>query len=160
MLEGFFSRKLFKEIFLNPYIFRKQVKQGGLAQMVERSLCKQRVPGWMPGTSINLHEDNYDSNFKASTIATKITVNLISQSILCNGFLFYCKRCFPICKISDSTVQSTHVWKYLQEIAIQIYDLCNQFNIKLVPAWIPRELNEIADFMSKYNNTDSWGIDF
>ena len=29
-----------------------------------------------------------------------------------------------------------------------------------MPAWIPRELNEIADFMSKYNDTDSWGIDF
>ena len=29
-----------------------------------------------------------------------------------------------------------------------------------MPAWIPRELNEIADYMSKYNDTDSWGIDF
>lgn len=49
---------------------------------------------------------------------------------------------------------------YLQEITIQIYDLCIQFNIKIVLSWIPRELNGIADYMSIYNDTDSWGIDF
>ena len=64
--------------------------QGVLAQMVERSLCMREVSGSMPGSSIYLYEDNYDSNFKASTITTKITVNLNSQSTLCNGFLFYC----------------------------------------------------------------------
>ena len=62
--------------------------------MVERSLCMREVPGWMPGSSIYLYEENYDSNFKASTITTKITVNLHSQSTLCNGFLFYCNVLF------------------------------------------------------------------
>ena len=62
--------------------------------MVERSLCMREVPGSMPGSSIYLYEENYDSIFKASTITTKITVNLNSQSTLCNGFLFYCNVLF------------------------------------------------------------------
>lgn len=49
---------------------------------------------------------------------------------------------------------------HLQKIAIEIYDLCMQFNIKLTPAWIPREFNLIADNLSKILDTDSWGIDF
>ena len=57
--------------------------------MVERSLCMKEVPGLMPGSSIYLYEQNYDSNFKASTINMKITVNLNSHSTLCNGSLFY-----------------------------------------------------------------------
>lgn len=35
-----------------------------------------------------------------------------------------------------------------------------QFNIKLTPAWIPREFNLIADNLSKFLDTDSRGIDF
>ena len=62
--------------------------------MVECSLCMREVPGSMPGSSIYLHEENNDSNFEASTITTKITVNLNSQSTLCNGFLFYCNVLF------------------------------------------------------------------
>ena len=62
--------------------------------MVERSLCMREVPGPMPGSSIYLYEENYDSIFKASTITTKITVNLNSQSTLFNGFLYYCNVLF------------------------------------------------------------------
>ena len=94
MLEGFFSRKLFKEIFLNPYIFRKQVKQGGLAQMVERSLCMREVPGLMPGppytytnkitTQIQSFEQNDENNLQF-----RLSVYFMQRlSILLQCFIF------------------------------------------------------------------------
>ena len=34
-----------------------------------------------------------------------------------------------------------------------------QFNIKLIPQWIPREQNELADYYSRIKDTDNWSID-
>ena len=34
---------------------------------------------------------------------------------------------------------------YLQNIAIDVFSFCSKFNIKLIPQWIPREQNELAD---------------
>ena len=49
---------------------------------------------------------------------------------------------------------------HLQLIAIDIFDICIVYNIKLIPSWIPREWNEEADYYSKLNDTDNWGVDF
>ena len=49
---------------------------------------------------------------------------------------------------------------WLQEIALDIFHICIKFNIKLIPSWIPRENNTIADELSKSKDTDNWGIDF
>lgn len=48
---------------------------------------------------------------------------------------------------------------YLHALAIDIYNICIINNIVLLPAWIPREFNEIADQISKEVDTDNWGID-
>jgi hypothetical protein len=37
----------------------------------------------------------------------------------------------------------------LQMYARLIFDLCNDNNIILQPVWIPRDLNRMADFLSK-----------
>ena len=34
-----------------------------------------------------------------------------------------------------------------------------KFNIKLIPKWISREQNELADYYSKTKDTDNWSID-
>ena len=48
---------------------------------------------------------------------------------------------------------------HLQAIAIDIYNVCVINNIILLPAWVPREFNKIADRISKEVDTDNWGID-
>ena len=48
---------------------------------------------------------------------------------------------------------------HLHALAIDIYNICIINNIVLLPAWIPREFNEIADQISKEVDTDNWGID-
>ena len=48
--------------------------QGGLAQMVERSLSMGEVPGSMPRSSMNPKQLNYERNFKASTVTTTNTL--------------------------------------------------------------------------------------
>ena len=38
---------------------------------------------------------------------------------------------------------------YLQNIAIDDFSFCSKFNIKLIPQWIPREQNELADYYNR-----------
>ena len=48
---------------------------------------------------------------------------------------------------------------HLQNLAIEIFNVCLLHNIEIYPTWIPRELNEIADIISKSKDTDNWSID-
>ena len=45
---------------------------------------------------------------------------------------------------------------YLHAYAVDIFEFCNSNCIDLKVVWIPRELNELADFYSKSSDTDSW----
>ena len=49
---------------------------------------------------------------------------------------------------------------HLTDIALDVFALCLKRNIELRPVWIPREENQVADEISKYKDTDSWGIDW
>lgn len=48
--------------------------------------------------------------------------------------------------------------KDLQEIALSIYSICAQLNIKLETTWVPRELNAEADESSRLIDWDDWAI--
>ena len=47
----------------------------------------------------------------------------------------------------------------LQTIAVENFKLCLRYDIQLISKWIPRGENELADSISKYCDTDGWGID-
>ena len=44
----------------------------------------------------------------------------------------------------------------LQEIALRIFTLSVNSHIHLQPEWIPRELNEQADYLSRIIDLDDW----
>ena len=46
----------------------------------------------------------------------------------------------------------------LQEYALKIYNICLQKNIRLEMEWIPRSLNEKADYISNIVDYDDWGV--
>ena len=48
---------------------------------------------------------------------------------------------------------------HLQSLALEIHKLCLQSDIQIVSKWIPREQNTLADEISKYYDTDDWGVD-
>ena len=48
---------------------------------------------------------------------------------------------------------------HLQDIAVDIFDICVRNDIRLHPKWIPREQNIIADRISKMKDADDWSID-
>ena len=45
---------------------------------------------------------------------------------------------------------------WLQEVALKVFSLAVQNNISLEPEWIPRELNERADMLSRIIDCDDW----
>ena len=47
----------------------------------------------------------------------------------------------------------------LQQLALNIFELCLNNNISIHPVWVPREGNKFADYLSKYTDTDNWSID-
>ena len=46
----------------------------------------------------------------------------------------------------------------LQDIALNIFDLCIQNSISLEVEWIPRDLNTTADFFSKLFDFNDWSV--
>ena len=45
---------------------------------------------------------------------------------------------------------------HLQKLALDIFSLCLNNNISIYLEWIPRNLNEIADAISKFIDYDDW----
>ena len=46
----------------------------------------------------------------------------------------------------------------LQSVALKVNGFCDKREITLNPEWLPRNLNERADFLSKLSPVDDWGI--
>ena len=46
----------------------------------------------------------------------------------------------------------------LQDLAVQIFNMCIEFKICLDVAWVPRDLNTSADYFSKIFYFDDWAV--
>ena len=49
--------------------------------------------------------------------------------------------------------------EHLQEVALDIFHYCLKNDIRLTPEWVPREFNRDADYLSRIQDSDSWGVD-
>ena len=49
--------------------------------------------------------------------------------------------------------------QHLHVIAVDVFLHCLKHNIKLIPKWIPRDMNKEADDLSRVRDTDNWSID-
>ena len=47
----------------------------------------------------------------------------------------------------------------LQVLALEIFRICLQYDVTILPVWLPREENKLADAISKHVDTDDWSID-
>jgi hypothetical protein len=48
--------------------------------------------------------------------------------------------------------------KHLQEICLRLFWFCHDNCIELKPEWIPRDLNQRADYLSKIQELDDFGL--
>ena len=46
----------------------------------------------------------------------------------------------------------------LQVVALKVFSLAVQYQIRLEPEWIPRDLNEKADYLSRRIDYDDWKL--
>ena len=46
----------------------------------------------------------------------------------------------------------------LQEIVEDVVHLCTKYHIVITPVWVPRDENQLADYLSKLTDVDDWGI--
>ena len=46
----------------------------------------------------------------------------------------------------------------LQDIAVNIHEVCEQNRISIQPAWVPRHQNKVADSLSRVADKDDWGL--
>ena len=47
---------------------------------------------------------------------------------------------------------------HLQEQAMKVFETCISYQIRLEPEWLPREENELADFVSRIVDYDDWQV--
>ena len=46
----------------------------------------------------------------------------------------------------------------LQNIAVDVFEFCKRENMTISTQWIPREMNQEADYLSKCSNSEDWSI--
>ena len=49
-------------------------------------------------------------------------------------------------------------WGELQDLAMDIFNMCLRNSISLEVEWVPREENQVADFYSKVFDYDDWSV--
>ena len=59
-----------------------------------------------------------------------------------------------VCSIVSKGLMKLH----LQQIAYDIFSICVRYSIELDFEWIPRTLNDKADYFSKILDSDDWGL--
>ena len=57
-----------------------------------------------------------------------------------------------------SIVRKGSMKRHLLHLAIQIFQICKEYDILLALTWIPRELNDRADHYSRVVDHDDWGV--
>jgi hypothetical protein len=48
--------------------------------------------------------------------------------------------------------------EHLQRICLRIFWLCRSFQIDLTPDWVPRDQNQLADYLSKFRDLDDFAL--
>ena len=46
----------------------------------------------------------------------------------------------------------------LQNVANNVFEICQSSDISMSIQWIPRELNERSDYLSRYRDSDDWSV--
>ena len=69
-----------------------------------------------------------------------------------------CVKLFTDNQGVPSVIQKGSMKADLQQLSIEIFDMCGRHNIDLHVQWIPRDLNQVADNLSREVDCDDWGI--
>ena len=103
--------------------------------------------------SFNFLERHTSSTFR-ELLAVKYVIQSITFSLKDKTIEWFTDN-ENTCKI----IKSGSTRQHLQNVAIEIFNICVVNNITIFPTWVPRDENEIADIISKSLDTDNWSID-
>ena len=101
---------------------------------------------------------NFNQQAKSSTERELLAIKYCLES-------FAAKICHEAVNIRTDNFSASRIIEigspkpHLQDIALQIFEICVHNDIRLRPTWIPRERNKHADYLSKLVDTDDWAID-
>ena len=117
---------------------------GFVLKHLNKEICSAKFDKYEKGTS-----STYKELLAVKHVLTSFGFILKNQSVQVNT------DNSSACRILSIGSSKPH----LQNLAIDDFNFCTRFNIKLIPQWIPREENYLADFYSRMNDTDNWSID-
>ena len=87
-------------------------------------------------------------------LAVKHVLNSLSSQLAHESILWYTDN-WNVSRILEVGSSKDHI----QDLALQIFAIRLKLDIKIIPCWLPRKENELADAISKFHDTDDWGID-
>ena len=114
----------------------------------------QRLGNVIAQGSFTRQEAGTSSTYRELLAVKQVLLSLVHQ-LKHESVLWHSDNC-NVARILEVGSPKDH----LQELALQIFSIRVKHDIKIIPCWIPREENEEADSLSKYRDTDDWGIDF
>ena len=101
------------------------------------------------------HQEKGTSSTFRELLAVKNIILSLSDQLRHEAVLWYSDN-WNVARILEVGSPKDH----LQDLALDIFALRLKHDIKIIPSWIPREENQLADAISKFKDTDDWGIDF
>ena len=105
------------------------------------------------GGSFTESEVGTSSTFR-ELLAVKHVLTSLTDKLAHESVLWYSDN-WNVSRILEVGSSKDH----LQSLALEIFAARVRNDIKLIPCWLPREENEFADALSKFKDTDDWGLD-
>ena len=87
-------------------------------------------------------------------LAVKHVLTSLSDQLAHESVLWYSDN-WNVARILEVGSPKDHI----QDLALEIFAFRVTNDTKVIPCWLPREENELADAISKFRDTDDWGID-
>ena len=113
----------------------------------------QRLGNTIAHGSFSIDEIDASSTYR-ELLAVKYVIQSFPQKLQHQTVLWHSDN-FNVSTIINKGSPKDH----LQDLALDIFCLSLRHDIKLISKWIPREENEEADSISKYVDSDNWGVD-
>jgi hypothetical protein len=117
--------------------------------------CEQRIPGEVIKT-VTGKWSRYETVKSSTWRELKSVSNLLieTEALLSNHAIELHTDNKNIVRILKN---GSHL-DDMQILSTPVFDLCRMHNVTLVPVWIPRDQNQIADFLSRCADCDDWSL--
>ncbi|XP_067670629.1 uncharacterized protein [Haliotis asinina] len=141
------------------YVSRRLIQSAGMRKLVYSDASDMGYGGYCVDVNKVVSHGQWSEEERgfSSTWRELQAVNMVLNS-LASGLRHERVKWFTDNQNVVNIVERGSMKSNLQSIALQVFNICFDNNIDLQIQWIPRNENKEADFLSRLEDHDDWGI--